>query len=158
MEMSGEQPPAPVTPPAATRPPGPTSPDPACTPPVNPKRILLVDDDPAVTRSLKLNLECTLRYDVRTENDARCVLPAVRQFHPDLILLDVVMPGMDGCEVAARIHTDQELKDTPIVFLTALATNEDTGGRTTVAGSTVYFAKPVMLDELIRCIEAYARK
>jgi len=117
-----------------------------------------VDDDPAVTRSLKLNLECTLRYDVRTENDASCALPAARQFHPDLILLDVVMPGMDGCEVAARIHMDQELKDTPIVFLTALATNKNTGGHATVAGSTVYLAKPVILDELIRCIEAYARK
>lgn len=121
---------------------------------MNPKRILLMDDDPAVTRSLKLNLECTLRYDVRAENDARacCLRPPAS-------------PGLDpprrrhaghGRLRSGRPH--QELKDTPIVFLTALATNKDTRGHTTIAGSTVYLAKPVMLDELIRCIEAYARK
>ena len=72
--------------------------------------------------------------------EAHDALETARAELPDLILLDVVMPGMDGCEVAARIHTDQELKDTPIVFLTALATNKNTGGHATVAGSTVYLA------------------
>jgi len=125
---------------------------------VNPRRILIVDDEPGVTRALKLNLECTLLYDVRTENMARRVLPAAREFDPDLILLDVVMPDMDGCEVAARLHLDPELRDTPIVFLTALASNEQTAGRTMIAGSTVYLAKPVGLLELLRCIDQYARK
>lgn len=117
------------------------------------KRILVVDDEPSVTRSLKLNLEGTLRYEVRTENDATHAVAAAREFHPDLILLDVVMPGLDGCDVSARIHADSELRDTPIVFLTALATNDDTGSRMMIAGSTVYVAKPVLLGELIRCIE-----
>ena len=125
---------------------------------MSPRRILIVDDEPAVTRSLKLNLECTLLYDVRTVNVARRVLPIAREFHPDLILLDVVMPDMDGCEVAARIHLDPELSDTPIVFLTALASNVSTGGHTMIAGSTVYLAKPVSLPELLRCINKYARK
>jgi CheY-like chemotaxis protein len=122
------------------------------------KHILIVDDEPSVTRTLKLNLERTLRYNVRTENDARRVMSVAREFQPDLILLDVIMPGIDGCEVSARIHTDPELKDTPIVFLTALATNEATGGHTVTAGSTVYLAKPVSLDELIHCIDTHARK
>jgi len=125
---------------------------------MNAKRILVVDDEGGFTRTLKLNLECTLRYDVRTESDGRRAVSVAQEFHPDLILLDVIMPDMDGCEVAARIHTDPELKDTPIVFLTALATNEATGGHTVAAGSTVYLAKPVSLDELIRCIEEHARK
>ena len=125
---------------------------------MNTKRILVVDDEPSVTRSLKLNLEDTLRYEVRTENDTSRVVTAARDFHPHLILLDVVMPGFDGCDVSARIHSDPELRYTPIVFLTALATNEDTSGRAMTAGSTVYIAKPVMLGELIRCMEEQMQK
>jgi len=117
------------------------------------KRILVVDDEPSVTRSLKLNLEATAGYEVRTENDSTRAVDAAREFHPQLILLDVLMPRLDGCDVSARIHADPELKDTPIVFLTALATNEDTGGHAVVTGSTVYLAKPVDTEELIRCIE-----
>ena len=125
---------------------------------MNTKRILVVDDEPSVTRSLKLTLEDTLRYEVRTENDATHAVAAAREFHPDLILLDVIMPGLDGCDVSARIHADSELRDTPIVFLTALATNEDTGGKTMIAGSTVYVAKPVMLGELVRCLDEHVRQ
>jgi CheY-like chemotaxis protein len=73
---------------------------------MNTKRILVVDDEPSVTRTLKLNLEDTLRYKVRTENDATHAVAAAREFHPDLILLDVIMPGLDGCDVSVRIHTD----------------------------------------------------
>jgi CheY-like chemotaxis protein len=63
------------------------------------------------------------------------------------------MSHLDGCDVSARIHADPELKDTPIVFLTALAHNEDTGGHAVAAGSTVYLAKPVDTEELVECIE-----
>jgi two-component system alkaline phosphatase synthesis response regulator PhoP len=121
--------------------------------PMNHKRILIVDDEAGVTRSLKLNLEATAGYDVRTENDSTRAIDAAREFHPELILLDVLMPHLDGCDVSARIHADPELRDTPIVFLTALTNNEATGGHAVTAGSTVYLAKPVDTEELIRCIE-----
>jgi CheY-like chemotaxis protein len=117
------------------------------------KRILIVDDEAGVTRTLKLNLEATAGYEVRTENDSIRVIDTAREFHPQLILMDVLMPHLDGCDVSARIHADPELKDTPIVFLTALAHNEDTGGHAVAAGSTVYLAKPVDTEELIKCIE-----
>src|SRR4029453_11724375 len=120
---------------------------------MNSKRILIVDDEPGVTRGLKLNLETVAGYEVRTENDPALVIDVARDFHPQLILLDVLMPHLDGCDVSARIHADPELKNTPIVFLTALASNEDTGGHAVVAGSTVYLAKPVDTEELIKCIE-----
>jgi two-component system, OmpR family, alkaline phosphatase synthesis response regulator PhoP len=120
---------------------------------MNPKRILIVDDEPGVTRSLKLNLEATVGYEVRTENDSARAIEVARDFHPQLILLDVLMPHLDGCDIAARIHADPELKETPIVFLTALAHNKDTGGHAVAAGSTVYLAKPVDTRELIACIE-----
>jgi two-component system, OmpR family, alkaline phosphatase synthesis response regulator PhoP len=120
---------------------------------MNSRRILVVDDEPGVTRSLKLSLEAAAGYEVRTGNDPALAIDAARDFHPHLILLDVLMPHLDGCDVSARIHADPELADTPIVFLTALANNEDTGGHAVVAGSTVYLAKPVDTEELINCIE-----
>jgi CheY-like chemotaxis protein len=120
---------------------------------MNSKRILILDDEPGVTRSLKLNLEARGGYEVRTENDSALAIDAARDFHPQLIFLDVLMPGLDGWDVSARIHADPDLKGTPIVFLTALANNEDTGGHVAVAGSTVYLAKPADTGELIQCIE-----
>jgi CheY-like chemotaxis protein len=120
---------------------------------MNPKRILLVDDEPGITRSLKLTLEAAAGYEVHAENDSTRAIDAARDFHPQLILMDVLMPRLDGCDISARLHADPELKDTPIVFLTALAHNEDTGGHAVVAGSTVYLAKPVDAEELIKCIE-----
>jgi CheY-like chemotaxis protein len=122
------------------------------------KRVLVVDDEPSITRTLKLNLEATQRYEVRTENESGRVMEATREFQPDLILLDVVMPNLSGPRVSDQIHSDPELKDTPVVFLTALAKNEDTGGHAVMAGSVVYLAKPVDMAELIRCIEENVRR
>jgi two-component system, OmpR family, alkaline phosphatase synthesis response regulator PhoP len=119
---------------------------------MNSKRILIVDDEPAITRSLNLNLEAA-SYEVCTENDSLHALVAARAFCPQLILLDVLMPHLDGCDVSRQIHADPELKDTPIVFLTALAHNEAAGGSAVTAGSTVYLGKPVDTGELVKCIE-----
>jgi DNA-binding response OmpR family regulator len=119
---------------------------------MSPTRILIVDDEPGVTRALKLNLEAA-GYAVRTENDSTRVIEVAHAFRPHLILLDVLMPHLDGCDVSVLIHADFGLKDTPIVFLTALADNEDTGGHAVVAGSTVYLAKPAVTEEVVRCIE-----
>jgi CheY-like chemotaxis protein len=119
----------------------------------NKKRILIVDDEPGLTRNLKINLEARAGYEVRTENNSNRAMDAAREFHPDLILLDVLMPGLDGWDVSAGIHSDPELKHTPIVFLTALTTNKETGGHAVVAGSVAFLAKPVDLGELIQCIE-----
>ena len=65
----------------------------------------------------------------------------------------MLMPRLDGCDLSTQIHAARELKDTPVVFLTALAHNEDTGGHAVFVGSTVYLAKPVDTEELIKCIE-----
>ncbi len=113
------------------------------------KRILLIDDEPSFTNVLKLNLEETGAYDVRAENGGKQGLVTARRFKPDLILLDVIMPGMDGGDVAYQIETDRDLKNTPIVFLTAAAKKEDEG---MIAGRH-FIAKPVTVEEVIDCIE-----
>ena len=73
------------------------------------QRILVVDDEPGLTRMIKLTLEQTGRYEVRTENLGRNTLESAREFKPDLILLDVLMPGMLGSEIAAQLQLDPEL-------------------------------------------------
>ena len=122
------------------------------------RRILTVDDEPATARNLKPLLESTGSYEVRGENHSKQAVETARAFRPDLILLDVVMPVLDGWEVAARVELDPELKDTPIVFLTALASNRHTGGHAVATGTIVFLAKPVELEELLRCIEEQIRK
>jgi CheY-like chemotaxis protein len=73
------------------------------------KRILMVDDEPALTRMVKLNLERTGNYEVRTENQGSKAIAAAKEFKPDLIFLDVMMPDMSGDEVAAQLKEDAQL-------------------------------------------------
>ena len=117
------------------------------------KRILVVDDEPSVTRNLKLNLESGGGYEVLGENIATNALSAARKFKPDLILLDVMMPGMDGGEVVARLRADPLFRDTSIIFLTAIVSNEETDGHEKLSGGETFLAKPVDTEELIKCIE-----
>lgn len=121
-------------------------------------RILVIDDEASVTRSIRLNLETLGTYEVRAENHARAALQTAREFRPDLILLDVMMPEMDGGTVAAQLQEDPLLKDTPIVCLTALVSKEETHGREAHIGGQNYLAKPVDLAELTRVIEAHLKR
>jgi two-component system OmpR family response regulator len=119
------------------------------------RRILVVDDEPGVTRSIRLNLETSGRYEVRTENRSRAALAAAREFKPDLILLDVMMPEMDGGEVAGRIKEDPFLKAIPIVFLTAIVARDETKGHEAEVGGEYFLAKPVDLAELSRVVQSH---
>ena len=116
------------------------------------KRILVVDDDPALTRMIKLNLEQTGRYDVRTENMGRRTIEAAREFRPDLILLDVMMPGMFGSEIAAQLQADPELRAIKFVFLTALVTKDEEQRSTGQIGGHPFISKPISADDLCRLV------
>jgi len=122
-----------------------------------PKRIFIVDDEPGITRSMKVNLERTGVYTVGTENRAPYALTAAREFQPDLIFLDVMMPEMDGGELAAQIQADPALQHVPIVFLTAIVSAKETGGEYLESGGQTFVAKPVNLDTLIQCIEEHTK-
>ena len=122
------------------------------------KRILVVDDEPSVTRNLKLNLEADGRYEVLGENHATNALRAARTFRPDLILLDVMMPDMDGGDVAARLRADPFFRDTPVIFLTALVSNEETDGHEMSSGAETFLAKPVDIGELRKTMEEHIRQ
>ena len=117
------------------------------------KRILMVDDEAALTRMVKLNLERTGNYEVRTENEGVMAIQAAREFKPDLILLDVMMPGLTGDEIAAQLNEDPELSHIKYIFVTAIITKEEAGGTGTRIGGNVFLAKPVKAEELISTIE-----
>ena len=122
------------------------------------KKILVVDDEVGMTRMLKRNLEATGRYDVRTENAGAAAITAAREFQPDLVLLDVMMPEISGNEVAARIKEDKKLSNIPIVFLSAIVKKEETQPTGGNIGGFTFLAKPVKLDDLITCIENHLGK
>ena len=117
------------------------------------RRILVVDDDTHATRMVKWALERTGRYEARELNDPTRVLDAAREFKPDLILLDVCMPGREGCEVAFQIRADAEFQSTPIVFLTSLVSEQEAVGDGTSAGAFHFVAKPARVERMITCIE-----
>jgi len=122
------------------------------------QRILLVDDEKSFTNLLKLNLEDTGKYDVRVENWAEDALTAAREFKPDLILLDIIMPRLPGGNVAALIKEDAALKSTPIVFLTAAVRKHQVEENDGIICDHPCLAKPATVEMVIDMIEKHARK
>ncbi len=122
------------------------------------KRILVIDDEVSFARMVKLNLEKTAGFEVRVVNQAILALSAAREFLPDLILLDVIMPGMDGGDVSRQIKRDRTLKNTPIIFLTATVSKREAGDGGLNSGGELFLAKPVSVEALIACINEHLPK
>jgi len=120
--------------------------------PQSKKRIFIVDDESGFTRLLKLTLERTGRYEVREENDGTVAWLAAREFKPHLIFLDIVMPKIDGGDVAQQIRSDPSLANVPIVFLTAIVAARETARE---IGGFPFLAKPVSLEAISTCIEEH---
>ena len=116
------------------------------------RRILIVDNDRESTHVVKILLERTGRYLVLEQNDATKAHQSARNFRPDVILLDIVMPETDGGEVAAQIQADPELQRTPIIFLTALVTKAEAKTGLRIQGHP-FLAKPISIPELVKGIE-----
>jgi CheY-like chemotaxis protein len=117
------------------------------------KNTLVVDDQPRNTRLLKLYLEQTNDYIVMEENDPKAALLEAGEFQPHLILLDVMMPGLDSGELAARLQASPKLKGVPIVFLTAAVTKGEVEARGGLLGGFPFLAKPVVLSEVLACLK-----
>ena len=122
------------------------------------KRILVVDDQPMNTELIKILLERTDEYLVREENDPKAALNAAVEFEPHLILLDVIMPGMDGGILAASIQENQKLKSVPIVFLTAAVTKGEVDAGGGKLGGFPFLAKPIVLTDVLACLKHHLRE
>lgn len=120
-------------------------------------RILLVDDEPAFTRVMRNYLEATGQYEVRMENDPAKVVNAALEFAPDLVILDVIMPDIDGGEVAAQMREHPRLREVPIVFLTAIVSKDFVGDHGQEIAGQTYLAKPIDARELVECVQKKLR-
>lgn len=107
------------------------------------KRVLAIDDEASFTRMIKLNLEATGDYIVETVNDSTKAFEVAREFIPDIILLDVVMPGIDGGDVALGLRDRSVTKNIPIIFVSAMVSQEESKKGFYESGGEYFLAKPV---------------
>ncbi len=116
-------------------------------------KILVVDDEPSITRLLKLTLERQGGYQVMTANSGADALLAASEFEPQLILLDIMMPHLSGAEVAAQLRLDPCLRSTPVIFLTAAVRKEELGGASGKIGGRRFVAKPLNVHEVLDIVD-----
>ena len=119
----------------------------------SPVRVLVVDDEATLTELLSM----ALRYegwDVRGAGDGLTAVKLAREFRPDAVVLDIMLPDIDGLEVLRRIHA--ESPDVPVLFLTAKDAVEDRIAGLT-AGGDDYVSKPFSLEEVVARLRALMR-
>jgi two-component system, OmpR family, response regulator len=118
----------------------------------NKPRVLIVDDNPRISHSAGLILQQSGQYIVCEENDAASAVETARSFKPDVILLDLIMPELDGAQVAAQIESDWALHGVPIVFVTGLVTPAEARNGQRIDGHRVV-SKPVRSSDLLGAVE-----
>jgi DNA-binding response OmpR family regulator len=116
--------------------------------------VLVVDDEPDIVLFAQINLEMS-GYEVRSAVDGEAALAAIDEARPDLVLLDVMMPGLDGWAVLERIkaHPDEAVRTVPVVMMTALGSDQDQA-RGGIEGAVRHLVKPVTPDDLLAAVDA----
>ena len=120
------------------------------------RRILLIDDEEGFTTVLKFNL-VKEGMEVAAENDPKKALGVAREFLPDIIFLDMVMPDVDGPDLKSQLRSDPTTKDIPIIFLTALVSHDDVSNDAALieSGEDLLIPKPVKLEVVLKCIKEH---
>ena len=113
------------------------------------KKILIIDDEEDICNFSKSILEKTGRFEVTASVKPMTGINLAKANKPDLILLDVFMPEMDGSKVAEHLLHDQATKDIPIVFLTALVKDKEVSSSSGQIGGHPFISKPVAPQDLI---------
>ncbi|MCF7874063.1 MAG: response regulator [Candidatus Omnitrophica bacterium] len=114
------------------------------------KKILVIDDEEDLCWFVKLNLEEDKQYEVVVANSGSEGIEKAKKESPDLILLDILMPDMEGSEVAEKLASYYQTKNIPIIFLTAIVRKEE--AERTIGGKH-FIAKPVETKKLKASIE-----
>jgi DNA-binding response OmpR family regulator len=112
------------------------------------KKILVVDDEKDVLLMLEKRLTAK-GYSVITTTKSTNAIALAKSQHPDIIILDIVMPGMDGGEVAAKLREHPLTRNIPVIFLTALLSKTEEYQENRMIGSNITFAKPFDTEELL---------
>ena len=121
-----------------------------------PRKILIVDDEPDVADLVAYHLRAK-GYQVETVNDPTVSIGAARSFLPDLLILDIMMPDLNGMQICRIIRADPRLQQVPIIFLTAKAEENDriSGFET---GCDDYICKPFSTKELVLRVQSILRR
>lgn len=118
------------------------------------KKILIVDDEKDIYTVERIRLE-NLGYDVAGVSDAESVLDYLQKDRPDLILLDLLLPKMQGDELCKKLKSDEHFKDIPIILFTASTVRTDIARRIKEMGADDCVLKPFEPQELVSKIKKY---
>jgi DNA-binding response OmpR family regulator len=118
------------------------------------KRILLAEDEPNIVESLQFLLE-RADFDVSVENDGHLALKAALEETPDVLILDVMLPGLDGYEILRRVRTDRRSQDLPVLMLTAKGQREDRE-MAIEGGVDIFMTKPFANTDIIKAVTELA--
>jgi CheY-like chemotaxis protein len=116
------------------------------------KRILVIDDEQDFCFFVKKNLELTGNFMVETCSDGREGVAKTKELRPDMVLLDIMMPGINGADVAEAIKGNESTRNIPIAFLTALVKEEEAKTNQNWIGGEFFVAKPIKIKELVNVI------
>lgn len=120
------------------------------------KRILVVDDEESITETIKLILERTGSYEVRTLSSVKEIIPCIHTFKPDVILIDLIMPGMGGLDGCEMLASDSKGEGIPIIVVSGLQKDEDKL-KAYKLGIVDYLTKPIKSSAIIASIERAIR-
>lgn len=115
-------------------------------------RILIVDDNRPLGRLVGIRLEQTGHYTVRVEQMPQVAIRAAREFQPQLLLLDVDMPGMNGPELQRAILKEPGFSHVPVIFLTSLISSDEAGEREIMSNGSRFLSKSASIEVVHRCI------
>ena len=124
--------------------------------PSKPQNILVVDDEPNVVELLSYHLK-NAGYRVETVTEATTSIERARSFQPDLVILDIMMPDLNGIQICRILRSDPEMKNVPIIFLTALGEEPDRV-RGFEAGCDDYVSKPFSVKEVVLRVKSNLRR
>ncbi len=116
------------------------------------RRILIAEDDEEHRIALKMMLKLS-KFDVIEASDGREAVDSVRRNRPDLVLMDLSLPGVDGLQATREIRSEAEFHNLPIIFVTGYD-NQETVDRIQACGGTAYISKPIEFGDLKKMIEA----
>jgi len=115
-------------------------------------KIMIIDDEEDFLRLTKMNLEDTGKFEVMTLANAKDIIPRLHNFKPDLILLDLLMPGIGGIDVCEILNKDLAEQSVPVIVLSALDKNSDKL-KAYQEGVVDYLVKPIEKEALIASID-----
>jgi len=118
------------------------------------KKLLVIDDEEYFCRAVKKAIEMKRDLQVLTATRGDEGLRLARTQKPDLILLDIVMPGMMGTQVAEELLQDPVTASIPVIFVTAIVKKEEAEREMGFLGGRMFIAKPVVVDELLKKIDS----